>query len=60
MDAVIYGEIPNAKIEKCDKPPPEKAFNTVKKSFPEIKFVMVDVSIKGIGISCGCFGVSFA
>jgi hypothetical protein len=46
----MYGEIPNARMEKCDNPPPEKAFKTVKKSFPEIKFVMVDVSIKGIGM----------
>ena len=47
---MIYGEIPKARIEKFDKPPPENAFKTVKKSFPEIIFLTELVSINGIGI----------
>jgi hypothetical protein len=47
---VIYGEIPNAKIEKFDKPPPENAFNTVKKSFPDTMALTFVISIRGTGI----------
>ena len=44
IDEVIYGEIPNAKIEKLDKPPPEKAFKMVKKLLLAISDLIAKVS----------------
>ena len=46
----MYGEIPNARIEKLLNPPPEKAFNTVRKSLPDTTYLTLSVSINGMGI----------
>jgi hypothetical protein len=51
IDAVMYGEIPNDKIEKLDNPPPEKVFKIVKKSLLRNVFLIPLISINGTGIN---------